>query len=113
MFDIFRIDPLFGFFWGLIFFGAIILFLFIIGSAIIRYRNNSKQPVREAEARVVAKRIKVWGDHSHTDYYVTFEYRNSEREEFAVDDGLYGLLVEGDNGILTYQGFRVLDFKRF
>ena len=113
MFDIFRISPVFGFFWGLIFFGGIILFFFILGSDIRRARINSKQPVKKAEAKVVAKRIKVWGDHSHTNYYVTFEYYNSERAEFEVEEGLYGLLVEGDTGMLTYQGYRVLDFRRF
>ena len=113
MFEIFRIDPVFGFFWGLIFFGGIILFFFILGSGIRRARDNSRQPIKEAEAKVVAKRIKVWGDHSYTNYYVTFEAYNSERTEFEVEEGLYGLLVEGDTGILTYQGYRVLDFRRF
>ena len=35
-------------------------------------------------------------------------------ERFGVaDDGQKRFLVEGDTGILTYQGYRVLDFRRF
>ena len=78
-----------------------------------RERNNSRQPIKKAEAKVVGKRIKVWGEHSHTDYFVTFEAYNSERTEFEIEGELYGLLVEGDTGMLTYQGYKALDFRRF
>ena len=110
MFDIFSV---FGFIWAILFVGIIVIFFVMLGKAIARERNNSRQPIKTAEAKVVAKRIKVWGDHSHTDYFVTFEAYNSERTEFEIEEGLYGLLVEGDTGMLTYQGYKALDFRRF
>ena len=46
-----------------------------------------------------------------TNYYLTFEW-NGQRREFHVKDHEYGLLTEGDKGILTFQGTRMLSFER-
>ena len=113
MFEIFTIDPVFGIIWATVFFGGIALFIIMLVKGIARERNNSRQPVKTAEARVVGKRIKVSGDPAYTHYFATFEAYNSERTEFVVEEGLYGLLVEGDTGMLTYQGYKALDFRRF
>ena len=49
---------------------------------------------------------------SSTDYYITFQTKSGERIEFSVEDSEYGLLIEGDEGVLSYQGTRYLGFKR-
>ena len=48
---------------------------------------------------------------ARTNYYLTFEW-NGQRREFHVKDHEYGLLTEGDKGILTFQGTRMLSFER-
>lgn len=77
-----------------------------------QWQSNNQAEVLEKPARLVTKRQHVWGDHSHTDYYVTLEFEDKSRLEFKVKAGTYGLLAEGDQGTLTYQGTRFLDFKR-
>lgn len=47
-----------------------------------------------------------------TDYFVTFELDNRQRFEFSVDEDEYGLIVEDDKGILTYQGTWFISFVR-
>ena len=81
-------------------------------------RNNS-MPVQDAAARVVARRTEFYGrtsSHSHgrvsTYYFATFEMKSGERSEFSLSGPQYGLLAEGDEGTLTYQGTRYLGFKR-
>ena len=64
-----------------------------------------------APAQVVAKRTHVWGDHSRTDYYATFQFASGDRLELEVPHDRFGYLVEGDNGSLTFQGTRFLGFE--
>lgn len=72
------------------------------------------------KAKVIAKRTDVSGSPFHNDnlnminthYYVTFELYNKERKEFIVDSNDYGLLIEGDEGMLTYQGIIFKSFDR-
>ena len=47
-----------------------------------------------------------------TTYFVTFEMKSGERVEFGLDGRDYGLLAEGDEGTLDYQGTRYLGFQR-
>lgn len=49
---------------------------------------------------------------SRTSYFVTFEVESGDRMEFCVDGSQYGMMVEGDNGKLTFQGTRFLGFVR-
>ncbi|MFD1775121.1 DUF2500 domain-containing protein [Paenibacillus rhizophilus] len=44
--------------------------------------------------------------------YVTYEFQNGARIELEVPDNMYGLVVEGDRGELTYQGTRFKGFNR-
>ena len=74
--------------------------------------QNNNSPRVTAEAAVVAKRNHVWGDHSHTEYYVTFQFESGDRLEMEIPHNQFGYLVEGDNGKLTFQGTRFLEFKR-
>ena len=64
-------------------------------------------------ASVVSKRNHVFGArHTHTFYYVTFEFDDGGRVELAATSSLFGLLVEGDVGQLTYKGTHILSFTR-
>jgi hypothetical protein len=99
--------------WAIVFFGILAIFITMLVKGIKREADNKKQPVETADVRVITKRILVTGEHSHTTYFVTFENASSARQEFQVDGELYGLLVEGDNGKLTYQGYKVMDFNRY
>ena len=47
-----------------------------------------------------------------TSYYVTFEVESGDRLELRISGSEYGLLAEGDFGMLTFQGTRYLSFDR-
>jgi hypothetical protein len=105
-FDImFTIVPIFIF----IVFGVII---YTIVTSAARYSKNSSSPVLTAQARVVGKRMEVTGDHAVTWYYATFEVETGERIELVMKGEEYGLLVEGDEGTITYQGEWFKGFQR-
>lgn len=111
-FNIFAIMPIISF---LIF--AIIIFIIIafIVSALRTKAKNDAAPRLKSQAKVVARRTDVHGmskGRTHTDYYITFEFEQGSRQEFQVDDYNYGILIEGDVGILEHQGSRYLGFER-
>lgn len=93
----------------IIIFGAIILGVF---SSIKQGIKNNNSPLLTVPAEVVSKRIHVQGDHSHTTYYVTFEVQSGDRMELRVDGSEYGVLVEQDLGLLSFQGTRYISFER-
>lgn len=77
--------------------------------------RNNQSPRETKQATVVAKRFQVSGGQQHpsqTTYYLTFEFLDRQRLEYRVKASIFGQLVEGDRGILTYQGSRFLDFDR-
>ena len=87
----------------------------IIGSIVQnskKNRQNNASPRVTCDATVVTKRTHVWGDHSHTDYYATFQFESGDRLELEIPHNQFGYLVEGDNGKLTFQGTRFLEFQR-
>lgn len=45
-------------------------------------------------------------------YFVTFETKSGDRNEFVVSENEYGMLAEGDTGTLKYQGTRYHSFRR-
>ncbi|MEK9199878.1 DUF2500 domain-containing protein [Ureibacillus sp. 179-F W5.1 NHS] len=95
--------------------GFIIVFgviLWQITSTIKQNVNNNAAPVLSVSARVIAKRTEVKGDHSYTSYYATFEVESGDRMEFKITGKEFGLLAEGDVGILTFQGTRLKSFER-
>ena len=71
---------------------------------------------------VVAKRENVSVHHHHgngaghttrsTTYCVTFQFDGGDRLELRLPGREYGLLTEGDTGLLTFQGTRYLSFER-
>ncbi len=93
---------------GLVF--GIIISTLVKGAKQNHQNNNSPRITSEAE--VVTKRTKVWGDHSHTVYYATFQFESGDRLELEIPHNQFGYLVEGDKGKLTFQGTRFLEFQR-
>ncbi len=93
----------------------------------MEWHRNNQSPQLSEPATVVAKRTKT-DHHNHTTvdangvpnttmnvsttYYVTFEKQNGERVEFHMSGRAYGMLAEGDRGILHFQGTRYLGFDR-
>ena len=47
-----------------------------------------------------------------TTYYVTFQVESGDRMELHVAGHEFGMLIEGDRGMLTFQGIRYLGFER-
>ena len=98
-------------------FGTIIGIFGYLFVQIIKARRKLKQckalPMQNERARVIAKRMDVsGGKYTDTDYYVTFELDSGERVEFEVDGKQYGLLTEGDDGILSHQDILFDSFTR-
>lgn len=98
------------------------LIIFTIAKSIKQGMYNNKQPIIPVQAKVVAKRYNV-SHHKHgasdnmhhsssTWYYATFEMTNSERMELQVPSNEFGMLVEGDEGTLEFQGTRYIRFTR-
>ncbi|WP_094699451.1 DUF2500 domain-containing protein [Brevibacillus laterosporus] len=91
-------------------------FIFVFCRALFIWTKNNNSPVENKQAHIISKRLQVSGrseNHaSHTSYYVTFELENGERKEFQLTGPQYGLLVEGDYGIISYQGTRFKGFQR-
>ena len=77
-----------------------------------RNAKNNASPRLSTEATVVTKRTHVWGDHSHTTYFATFQFESGDRLELEIPRDRFGYLVEGDRGKLHFQGDRFLDFER-
>lgn len=109
----------------------LIVFALVIGTFVVSgvkgvqtWHRNNNSPRLTVPATVVAKRDEVChhrhhdadgvGSHCHTSttYYVTFQVDSGDRMEFELDGREYGLLVEGDAGMLTFQGTRYLGFER-
>ena len=96
-----------------------VMFCFVFGmilSTVVKNarqnRQNNNSPRITSETTVVTKRTHVWGDHSHTNYYATFQFESGDRLELEVPHNQFGYLVEGDRGKLTFQGTRFLEFHR-
>ena len=118
MFDVFPV--IFGIIFLLI--ASVIVFTAIKG--IGQWNKNNHSPKLTVPAKVVTKRTNV-SHHRHnhgttgmhhtthsTTYYVTFQVESGDRMELHVAGQEFGLLVEGDEGKLTFQGTRYLGFER-
>ena len=125
----FGIGMMFTMVFGLIMVVMIVIMVVILLRAArgISTRNkNNHSPRLTVSAVVVSRRTEV-SHHCHTNagdaggghhttsstwYYVTFQFASGDRMEFPVDGSEYGMLVEGDEGELTFQGTRYLGFER-
>ncbi len=101
---------------GLCFFGVFGFIIYAIVKGVFQWNENNAQPVQSAEATLVAKRTSTSGgagDSSvSTFYHATFETPDGERREFGIGGQEFGLLVEGDQGTLQYQGTRYKGLER-
>lgn len=116
----------------LFFLAVLAIIVFTVIMSVIRFTQNATAPVLQVWARVVGKRTQVSGHtnvtmhghaggmhphpvhqgSTHTSYYITFETDDGQRLELTAGGRQYGLLAEGDTGILTYQGEWYKDFVR-
>ncbi|WP_163102100.1 DUF2500 domain-containing protein [Peribacillus alkalitolerans] len=107
---------------GIIFVIVIGTILFTIFKSVGQWNKNNKAPRLSVPAVVKTKRSDVRG-HSHsandhathhtsTSYFVTFEVESGDRIELILDGSQYGMIAEGDAGILSFQGTRFLGFER-
>ena len=87
------------------------------------WNKNNHSPRLTVPATVVTKRTDITRRrsggtnghhhyHTSTNYYVTFEVESGDRMELHLSGSEYGLLVEGDEGKLSFQGTRYLGFER-
>lgn len=88
-----------------------------------QWNKNNHSPRLTVPAVVVAKRTNmtrhhhggandIHHNHTSTTYYVTFQVESGDRMELHMSGQEYGLLVEGDEGMLSFQGTRYLGFER-
>ncbi len=95
----------------------VIVIVCICFKKFIEWKNNEDSERLTKEAIIVAKRMQ-FNHYNHANsfanqtYYITFEFDDGNRVELRMSSKEYGLLAERDKGILTYQGFRFIDFIR-
>lgn len=112
-----------------------IIFIIVIASFVVTlvkgigtWNKNNQSPKLIVDATVVSKRTDVSHSHhgnagditgahgfsssSSTWYYTTFQVLSGDRIEFSVSGSEYGMLAEGDQGKLSFQGTRYLSFER-
>lgn len=80
-----------------------------------RRAADSRAPVLNRPATVVAKRTGISGGGNSSaanHYFATFEFPDQSREEFSMRGEDYGLLAEGDRGTVTTRGSRFQAFQR-
>lgn len=120
MFDLFF--SLFPLLWLAMF---VLIFATLISSLVKsakQKRKDDASPRLDVHAKVVAKRTDVsYHRHHHqnhhhtttsTHYFATFEVDSGDRMELEMDGPDYGMLMEGDQGTLSFQGSRYLGFVR-
>ena len=101
------------------------MFIFTVIKGISQWNKNNHSPRLTVPATIVAKRTNVSHHHHHnhggtgmhhtthsTTYYVTFQVESGDRMELHVAGHEFGMLIEGDRGLLTFQGTRYLGFER-
>ena len=100
---------------------AICMFVFVFSNIFKQMKKDNNSPRIRVQAKVIAKRENIrrsssMNDHHsssiHTTYYATFEVESGDRMELHMTGSEYGLLIEGDEGFLTFQGSRFVSFER-
>ena len=116
-------DPGFGVTFSIMRIMVPVMFVLVFGIIIVtmvrgvgEWNKNNQSPKLTVPVTVVAKRSDVHRGietmHTFTSYYVTFQVESGDRMEFEISDMEYGMLAEGDRGMLTFQGTRYLNFQR-
>lgn len=97
----------------------VVIIIIIIVKGIKQSSYNKSQPKLTVNAKAVSKRTKVTGgmnnsniNRGHTYYYVTFQFESNDRLELKMNGSEFGMIVEGDNGKLTFQGNKFYGFER-
>ena len=102
----------------------LVIFLVTAIKGLLGWNKNNHSPRLSVPAKVVSKRINVsrrhhhtgagnhYHHHTYTHYYATFQVDSGDRVEFVMGGDEYGLLCEGDSGMLSFQGTRYLGFDR-
>lgn len=94
------------------------MFIVIAVKGIRQWNRNNHAPRLTVPATVAAKRTNVSHHHHNnhtthsTSYYVTFQVESGDRMELHMAGHEFGMLIEGDRGMLTFQGTRYLGFER-
>ena len=102
----------------IVFFLVIAVFVFTFVKIITEWVSNNNSPRLSVDAKIVDKHMTTHhhhhnGHHSHShSYFITFEVQSGDRMELRVPRTEFGLLVEGDEGVLSFQGTRFLGFER-
>lgn len=112
----------------LIFLLVLGMFIFMFARGIHTWHNNNHSPRLTVPAKIVSKRQSTM-HHSHPNagdisgahgyhstssitYFITFQVESGDRMELSMSGTEYGMLAEGDEGRLTFQGTRYLAFDR-
>lgn len=88
------------------------VFIYIVTTHAKKANYNKNSPELCIWATVVSKREQVRGENTYTFYFATFEFKNGDRIELELKGQESGMLVEGDQGQLTYKGLKFIDFER-
>lgn len=123
-------DPGFGVTFSIMQIMVPVMFVLVFGIIIVtmvrgicEWNKNNHSPKLSVPAKVVSRRTAVSRHHHHQgngmhhthtaiSYYATFQVESGDRMEFEISDMEYGMLAEGDRGMLTFQGTRYLNFRR-
>ena len=121
-------DPGFGMTFSFMQVMVPLMFVLVFGFMIVtlvrgvgEWNKNNHSPKLTVPATVVSRRTAVFHHHhgnemhhthTSTSYYATFQVESGDRMELAVSGAEYGMLAEGDRGMLTFQGTRFLNFRR-
>ncbi len=69
--------------------------------------------MEKENVKVVVKRTNTKGRYTTTRYYITFEFeKDGSRKEFKVEGDTYGIIAEGDVGVLSFRGQKFIEFHR-
>ena len=99
-------------------FGLVVsIFVVVLVRGVRQWNNNNHSPRLTVRATVVGRRqhrTHSAGEHhhTHTSYYITFQFESGDRLELQIPYSEFGYIVEGDKGRLTFQGTRFLSFER-
>lgn len=108
----------------LMFFLVFGIIIFTLIQGVLQWNKNNHSPRIAVQAKVVAKTVNVSRHHHHhnhhhhmhsttsSTYYVTFEFETGDRIELHVPRSDYGMMIEQDQGLLTFQGTRFISFER-
>lgn len=107
----------------LMFFLVFGIIIFTLIKGLMQWNKNNHSPRLSVNATVVSKYTNVSHHHHHghnhmghtstsTSYYVVFEVDSGDRMEFHMSRQEFGMLIEGDKGVLSFQGTRYLGFER-